>query len=179
MRLLQHAAVCGSDLQKHLSLIYVSLACVDLTRAALAQVCAYDICDTLLAGDFPVVATGMDTSANAVQDRFSTYIDTLCNEINLHAVINTAPLQTVSFGGGTPSLIPPSLLEIVLSTVDQRFGIAPDAEISMEADPGTFDAQKLRVYMQLGVNRFSMGVQAFDEVRARLVVCTCQLQDMV
>ena len=106
----------------------------------------------------------MDTSANAVQDRFSAYIDTLCDEINLHAVLNNAPLQTVSFGGGTPSLIPPRLLETVLSTVDQRFSIAPDAEISMEADPGTFDAQKLREYMQLGVNRFSMGVQAFDEV---------------
>ena len=121
---------------------------------------------TVSAGDFPVVATGMDISTAAVENRFDTYVNTLCEEISLHAAINSEPLQTVSFGGGTPSLIPPHLLSTILSCVERTFGIAADAEISMEADPGTFDVHRLREYMQLGVNRFSMGVQAFEEVRS-------------
>ena len=43
--------------------------------------------------------------------------------------------------------------------------MAADPEISMEADPGTFDVEKLRHYMDLGVNRFSIGIQAFQQVR--------------
>ena len=48
----------------------------------------------------------------------------------------------------------------IISALDKRFGIAAGAEISMEADPGTFDAERLREYMDLGLSRFSIGVQA-------------------
>lgn len=51
----------------------------------------------------------------------------------------------------------------IVKALDRRFGIAGGAEISMEADPGTFDAERLREYMDLGVSRFSIGVQAFQE----------------
>lgn len=90
--------------------------------------------------------------------------------MDLHACINTQPLQTVFFGGGTPSLIPPEPLQRILSCIDRNFGIAADAEVSMEADPGTFDVARLRAYMKLGVNRFSVGVQAFDQV------CNCHVK---
>jgi hypothetical protein len=70
----------------------------------------------------------------------------------------------VFFGGGTPSLIPPYQLEGILEMLHAQVGIDPDAEISMEADPGTFDLARLLEYMKLGVNRFSVGVQSFDEV---------------
>ncbi len=53
----------------------------------------------------------------------------------------------------------------IISALDKRFGIAAGAEISMEADPGTFDAERLREYMDLGLSRFSIGVQAFQEAR--------------
>ena len=53
----------------------------------------------------------------------------------------------------------------IIKALDRRFGIASGAEISMEADPGTFDAERLREYMALGLSRFSIGVQAFQEVR--------------
>ena len=49
--------------------------------------------------------------------------------------------QTIFFGGGTPSLVPPQALQRILAVLEQRFGIASDAEISMEADPGTFNVQ--------------------------------------
>lgn len=76
-----------------------------------------------------------------------------------------APLQTVFFGGGTPSLVPPALVEAILEGLQCQFGIAAGAEVAMEADPGTFDAARLRAYVALGVTRFSVGVQSFQQAR--------------
>lgn len=67
------------------------------------------------------------------------------------------------FGGGTPSLVPPKMVSSVLETLRNKFGLSEGAEISMEMDPGTFDAKKMREMMVLGVNRVSLGVQAFQE----------------
>ena len=50
----------------------------------------------------------------------------------------------------------------MIEALRERFGIDPDAEISMEMDPGTFDAEKLTQYVDLGVNRVSLGLQSFD-----------------
>ena len=91
-------------------------------------------------------------------------MDLLIGEINASAQVGGAPLRTVYFGGGTPSLIAPQQLERLIKAIDRRFGIAAGAEISMEADPGTFNAQRLKQYMALGLTRFSIGVQAFQEV---------------
>lgn len=73
------------------------------------------------------------------------------------------PLETVFFGGGTPSLVPPSLVSSVLDTLRGKFGVRSNAEISIEMDPGTFDAEKIKAFMGLGVNRVSLGVQAFQD----------------
>ncbi|CAH1415837.1 unnamed protein product [Lactuca virosa] len=73
------------------------------------------------------------------------------------------PLETVFFGGGTPLLVPPRLVAKVLDTLRSKFGLCLDPEISMEMDPGTFDAKKLKELMGLGVNRVCLGVQAFQE----------------
>lgn len=54
----------------------------------------------------------------------------------------------------------------MLHALDAQFGISSAAEVSMEADPGTFDAAKLMEYRRLGVNRLSVGVQSFQQVRA-------------
>lgn len=59
--------------------------------------------------------------------------------------------------------MPPRLVSSVLETLTAKFGIREDAEISMEMDPGTFDAEKMRETVVLGVNRVSLGVQAFQE----------------
>jgi len=91
------------------------------------------------------------------------YVDVICMEISSTQRLNERPLQTVFFGGGTPSLVPPELVERVLSSLQHRLGLSPRAEISLEADPGTFDQQRLRQYLQLGVSRVSIGVQAFQQ----------------
>ncbi|KAK9831539.1 hypothetical protein WJX81_007299 [Elliptochloris bilobata] len=113
--------------------------------------------------DFPVVATGSQLHSAPVQDALQAYVALLCREIAATQPVGGAPLRTVFFGGGTPSLIPPPQLARVLDALAARFGIAAGAEVSMEADPGTFDALRLREYMALGVNRFSIGVQAFQQ----------------
>ncbi|GLI68906.1 hypothetical protein VaNZ11_013457 [Volvox africanus] len=112
--------------------------------------------------DFPVEAVGRDTTSPKVEARMRAYVDTVLREMKTTKRLGTGTLRTVFFGGGTPSLLPPSLLELLLNALDVRFGLAPDAEVSVEADPGTFDVQRLRQYRQLGVTRLSIGVQAFQ-----------------
>ncbi|MGL5034208.1 MAG: radical SAM family heme chaperone HemW, partial [Microcystaceae cyanobacterium] len=72
-------------------------------------------------------------------------------------------LLTVFFGGGTPSLLPIVELEKILNQLDQQFGIDGQAEISLEIDPATFTLEKLQDYRRLGVNRVSLGAQAFQD----------------
>lgn len=90
------------------------------------------------------------------------YVEVLIREISI-APAFCQPLETVFFGGGTPSLLSPSQLQRLLETVALKFGIAPGAEISMEIDPGTFSLPQLSGYLSAGVNRVSMGVQAFQD----------------
>lgn len=97
----------------------------------------------------------------------SHYIDTLIKEIQATPIAGTAPLKTVFFGGGTPSLLAVSQLEAILAAIDSRFGIAPTAEISMEMDPATFELAHAQGYRAAGVNRVSLGAQDFhDQVLA-------------
>ncbi len=73
------------------------------------------------------------------------------------------PAQTVFLGGGTPSLLPPDLLARLLDAVRARFTLDPTAEITMECNPGTLDADKLRAIRAAGVNRLSFGVQSLND----------------
>ncbi len=73
-----------------------------------------------------------------------------------------APLRTVYFGGGTPSLLPAELSARMLAHVRATFEIEPDAEVTLEANPASTDAEKLSSWRQGGVNRLSLGVQGFD-----------------
>jgi len=71
-------------------------------------------------------------------------------------------IESIFFGGGTPSLAPPTLIAAVIESVRERFGVEDNAEISLEANPGTVDAANFRGYRQAGVNRLSIGVQSLD-----------------
>jgi oxygen-independent coproporphyrinogen-3 oxidase len=73
------------------------------------------------------------------------------------------PLETIFFGGGTPSLLPVELLGAILDNLAKKFDFAADIEISMEIDPATFSLEQLQGYVRAGVNRVSLGVQAFQE----------------
>ena len=72
------------------------------------------------------------------------------------------PVYTVFFGGGTPSLLPAEAIDRVLAAFRARLQLAADAEITLEANPGTFEAEKFHDFRAAGVNRLSVGVQSFD-----------------
>ena len=72
-------------------------------------------------------------------------------------------LHTVFIGGGTPSLFPPQAIERFLTALATRMKVEPDAEITLEANPGTFEAAKFRGFRAAGVNRLSIGAQSFDD----------------
>ncbi|MGI0481616.1 radical SAM family heme chaperone HemW [Geminocystis sp. CENA526] len=112
--------------------------------------------------DFPITVLG-DNSGNSYSLWQQEYVDFLCQEIIATPSENTSSLDTIFFGGGTPSLLAVEGLAKILSTLNQHFGINSNAEISLEIDPATFDLTKLKQYQKLGVNRVSLGVQAFQD----------------
>ncbi len=112
--------------------------------------------------DFAISVVG-DTKHGGNSGTIARYLLALTQEIEQTPGSQDAPLETIFFGGGTPSLLTAEQLDRLLDTVASRFGIAPGAEIAMEIDPGTFDGAKLRGFQAYGVNRFSFGVQAFDD----------------
>ncbi|MDF5728724.1 MAG: radical SAM family heme chaperone HemW [Rhizonema sp. PD38] len=111
--------------------------------------------------DFPVSVVG-DRLRGETSGTISQYVEVLCQEINVTPSLGQ-PLETIFFGGGTPSLLSTNQLQRLVETLKERFGISPSAEISMEMDPGTFDLAHLQGYCRAGVNRVSLGVQAFQE----------------
>ncbi|WP_341939180.1 radical SAM family heme chaperone HemW [Marinimicrobium sp. C2-29] len=73
------------------------------------------------------------------------------------------PLQTVFFGGGTPSLLSAQAIGQILEDVNRIIGLAPEAEITLEANPGTFEQERFSGFRAAGVNRLSIGIQSFNE----------------
>ncbi|MBC2679778.1 radical SAM family heme chaperone HemW [Pseudomonas baltica] len=91
------------------------------------------------------------------------YIDALLADLDqdLRAVYGR-PLSSIFFGGGTPSLFSAAALGRLLAGVEQRIAFAPDIEITLEANPGTFEQDKFVAYRKLGINRLSIGIQSFQ-----------------
>jgi oxygen-independent coproporphyrinogen-3 oxidase len=73
-------------------------------------------------------------------------------------------VSTIFFGGGTPSLMRPATVAAILDEVARHWSIAPDVEITLEANPTSVEAERFRGYRAAGVNRVSLGVQALDDV---------------
>ena len=95
------------------------------------------------------------------------YADAVAREIERAATPIPPHAKTVYFGGGTPSIVPVAHIEKILNACEQSFALAPNAEITLEANPGTVDLDKLRVLRALGINRLSLGVQSFDDAMVR------------
>ena len=98
-------------------------------------------------------------------DSLKHYIDMLCTEMSLNAKktgIRQA-IDSVYFGGGTPSLLDSRQITRLLEQAEQTFELSPQAEITLEANPGTVDYNKLAEFRHSGINRLSLGVQSFDD----------------
>ena len=96
------------------------------------------------------------------KEQAKAYLAALRTEITLYAS-ETGPLQTIFIGGGTPSILSANALSQLLTDIHQHFRITPDAEITVECNPGTVDAEKLRVMQNQGVDRLSFGLQAMQD----------------
>ncbi|MEO1591634.1 MAG: radical SAM family heme chaperone HemW [Cyanobacteria bacterium J06632_22] len=117
--------------------------------------------------DFPISVLG-ETRRGENSGSVADYVGLLTQEIQATPILG-GPLQTVFFGGGTPSLLSVAQVGHILETLRDRFGLHPSVEISMEMDPGTFDITHLQGYVAQGVNRVSLGVQSFQN--AALEAC--------
>jgi oxygen-independent coproporphyrinogen-3 oxidase len=78
-----------------------------------------------------------------------------------------AALTSIFFGGGTPSLMPPSLVEALLAEAASLWGFAPDVEITLEANPSSVEASAFADLAAAGINRVSLGIQSFNDDRLR------------
>lgn len=96
------------------------------------------------------------------------YIDTLLTDLEASLpLIWGRSIQTVFFGGGTPSLFSPEAIDRLVSGIRARVRLAPDAEVSLEANPGTFEKDRFKAFRQAGINRLSIGVQSFDNAHLK------------
>ncbi len=97
----------------------------------------------------------------------SALVDALCTEISLQKnYLPNQPVETIYFGGGTPSLLTESELVQLFTAIQGNFSVSPTAEITLEANPDDLSAQKLQVLRRY-VNRLSIGIQTFDEPTLR------------
>jgi oxygen-independent coproporphyrinogen-3 oxidase len=105
-----------------------------------------------------------DFNAYAGMDRLMPdYLQAL--ELELETALERYPferLETVYLGGGTPSLLPADLATRLLTFIRRTFDVAADAEVTLEANPASTDAERIAAWLEGGVNRLSLGVQGFD-----------------
>ena len=92
------------------------------------------------------------------------YIDALMADLEAALpLIWGRPVHSIFIGGGTPSLFSPASIDRLLGDIRARLRLEPDCEITMEANPGTFEKDRFRAYRSAGVTRLSVGVQSFND----------------
>ena len=99
-----------------------------------------------------------------IESLMSPYRAVLAEELALWGqALGRPAVNTVFFGGGTPSYLPPGALGDILAVANSAFRIRPDAEITIEANPGDLTAERAVLLLEQGVNRISIGVQSLDD----------------
>lgn len=92
------------------------------------------------------------------------YVDALIRDLDRDLPLaHGRPLESIFFGGGTPSLFSAGAIERILKAVQQRLTLAPDCEITLEANPGTVEQARFSGFRAAGINRLSIGVQSLDD----------------
>lgn len=110
-----------------------------------------------------------------LEDRFAPYTAALVEEIKRASASRAGTaatglrprIRTIFIGGGTPTILPPELLDQIIAACRDAFDVPPEIEITSEANPGTVDRARFTALRALGVNRLSMGVQSFDDGELR------------
>ena len=107
------------------------------------------------------------------------YVDTLFMELaHWGDRLGGSPVQTVFFGGGTPSLLPPRVIALVMERLGRYFDLAPKAEVTLEANPESLrGGHRVAQYLEAGINRLSIGIQTLDESMLRMLGRPHKAQD--
>lgn len=100
------------------------------------------------------------------EEEYSAYVDALLREAD-H--LEGGPYETIFIGGGTPSILPPALLKKLLAGLRERLQLADDYEWTMEANPGSVDAERFALAAAYGINRLSLGIQSVHEHHLRFL----------
>src|SRR6185436_14650293 len=114
------------------------------------------------------------------EEMIPAYVDALCNEIEFVGSRLPSPdygrgargegeVHTIFFGGGTPSLLSPLQFDSIFKSIRAAFALTADAEISIEANPGTVTEEALRQLRKIGINRISFGVQSANMEELRML----------
>jgi oxygen-independent coproporphyrinogen-3 oxidase len=108
-----------------------------------------------------------------ISDLIEPYVKALTEEIKFcgegAGTGEKTPVYTVYFGGGTPSLLEPRLIADLMGAIEDCFELLPKSEVTLEANPGTIDREKLAGYRAAGINRLSLGVQSANAAELRLL----------
>jgi oxygen-independent coproporphyrinogen-3 oxidase len=102
----------------------------------------------------------------------SSFVDSLCREIDLQSSFyDTLELtvDTVYFGGGTPSMLKANRIERLFGRIGRSFPLSGASEITVEVNPGTLSREMLRAYRETGINRLSVGIQSLDDAELRFL----------
>lgn len=95
----------------------------------------------------------------------AAYIQALLDDLqrDLATFAIDRPLNSIFIGGGTPSLLSPHAIDLLLTGIAQKIPLVANAEITLEANPGTVEAAKFAEFKSLGINRLSLGIQSFND----------------
>jgi oxygen-independent coproporphyrinogen-3 oxidase len=96
-------------------------------------------------------------------DHKDRMISAIQKEIDLRVELHKTPIETIYFGGGTPSILDPQQIEDLLNKIKDSFHVTMDAEITLEANPDDVTPEKALAWKTIGINRFSIGIQSFFE----------------
>ncbi len=111
-----------------------------------------------------------DFNSHALRDEVpeNRYVDALLTDLaHQEQYLAGRPLQSIFFGGGTPSLFSPDAIEKLFQGINSMAKFEPGIEITLEANPGTVDYERFAGFRSAGVNRLSIGVQSFDDKKLK------------
>jgi oxygen-independent coproporphyrinogen-3 oxidase len=105
------------------------------------------------------------------QDSIPAYVDALCREIEFigRRFPQGNKIHTIFFGGGTPSLLSPNQFDSIFHSIRKYFDLTEDAEVTIEANPGTVSFEQLQKLRTIGINRISFGIQSANSEELRML----------
>lgn len=96
-------------------------------------------------------------------DSMDRMVDGLAKELRLRGSTPKSPIDTIYFGGGTPSMLTEKALNILMETIITYYNLSPSAEVTLEANPDDIDPNKAKFWRRAGINRLSIGIQTFND----------------